>query len=326
VRHVDRVVEGLLAGRRRDLARALTAVETGDEAVVRQVLAAVHPRGGRAHTVGVTGPPGVGKSTTTARVVAELVRRGRRVAVLAVDPSSPFTGGALLGDRLRMGDVATHEGVYIRSMATRGHLGGLAWAAPHAVAVLDAAGFDVVLVETVGVGQAEVEVASLADTCVVVSAPGLGDAVQAAKAGVLEVADVHVVNKADTPGARRTAQELRGALQLRADGDEGGWDPPVLLVAAERDQGTAALVDQVEAHRTWAEASGARAVRRRRAAAAQVRELVLARLRARLDPVGWGGDALDQAVEDVAARRRDPYAVADDLVDRLGLPGGAAGA
>jgi LAO/AO transport system kinase len=315
----DPLVLQVLQGSRRGLARALSAVEAGEEADggagVRAIVAGCHPHAGRAHTIGVTGPPGVGKSTLTAGIVAAQRRRGRTVAVLAVDPSSPFSGGALLGDRVRMGGLAGDDGVFIRSMATRGHLGGLSWAAPHAVTVLDAAGFDVVVVETVGVGQAEVEVAALADTCVVVTAPGMGDAIQAAKAGILEVADVHVVNKADRDGARQTVRELEGMLAMAAPART--WTPPVLSTAADRDEGVEAVVDALDAHLSWARASGSRQDRRRRAARVQVREIVLAGVRRRLAAPGDEA-ALEAVLDDVVARRVDPYLAADALMARLG--------
>ena len=298
---------------RRAVARLLSVVEEGDPAVLREVVAALHPRTGQGHLIGITGPPGAGKSTLTSAVTAELRRRGRRVGVLAVDPSSPFSGGALLGDRVRMADHATDDEVMIRSMATRGHLGGLASAAPHAVMVLEAAGFDVVVVETVGVGQAEVEVARVADSTVVVSAPGMGDAVQAAKAGILEVADVHVVNKADRDGARRTARELEGMLEM---GTRAGWEVPVLLTTAATGDGVATLCDSLEAHLAWSSDSGTRQQRREEAARLQVREILLAHVRqrvARLDD----GRVLESLAAQVAARTLDPYTAADSLLDRL---------
>ena len=212
------------------VARLISLVES-DAPAARAVAAALAPHTGRAHVVGLTGPPGVGKSTSTSALVGALRRRGRRVGVLAVDPSSPFSGGALLGDRVRMGEHATDDGVFVRSMASRGHLGGLAGSTPQALRVLDAAGCDVVLVETVGVGQSEIEVVALADTTVVLLAPGAGDGVQAAKAGILEVADVLAVNKADRPGTARTVRELEQALAMGAV-DDAGWRRPVVSTVA----------------------------------------------------------------------------------------------
>ena len=212
-------------GEPRAVSRLISLVETdtaAGRALLRDVAARLAPYTGRAHVVGLTGPPGVGKSTSTSALVTALRRRGRKVGVLAVDPSSPFSGGALLGDRVRMGEHATDEGVFIRSMASRGHLGGLAWSTPQALRVLDAAGCDVVLIETVGVGQSEMEVVALADTTVVLLAPGMGDGVQAAKAGILEVADVFAVNKADRDGARRTVRDLEYAIAMSQDGARAG--------------------------------------------------------------------------------------------------------
>ncbi|HUG84722.1 MAG TPA: methylmalonyl Co-A mutase-associated GTPase MeaB [Euzebya sp.] len=309
------LIEGVLAGQRRALARMLSAVEAGEEQQLREVIAAVHPHTGQAHTIGVTGPPGVGKSTLTGQLVAAQRRRGRTVAVLAVDPSSPFSGGALLGDRVRMADQVMDEGVYIRSMATRGHLGGLSWAAPQAVTVMDAAGFDVIIVETVGVGQAEVEIASLADTTMVVLAPGMGDSIQAAKAGILEVADLYVVNKADREGAGRTVREIEGMRHLAPD--TGGWEPPVLQSVAQRGEGIEPIVDVLDRHLAWASASGARIRQRHRAARVQVREIVLSSVRRRMQEIDEG-TLLDGVLDDVVTRRRDPYAAADSLIARLG--------
>ncbi|CAN5494778.1 methylmalonyl Co-A mutase-associated GTPase MeaB [soil metagenome] len=308
------LVAGVLAGQRRALARLLSAVEAGEEQRLREVIAAIHPHTGRAHTIGVTGPPGVGKSTLTGQLVAAQRHRGRTVGVLAVDPSSPFSGGALLGDRVRMGEQVLDEGVFIRSMATRGQLGGLSWATPQAMAVMDAAGFDVIIVETVGVGQAEVEIASLADSTIVALAPGMGDAVQAAKAGILEVADLYVVNKADREGADRTVRELEGMLHLAPHG--AGWTAPVLTTVAERGEGVEAVADVLDAHLVWAEGSGARLEQRRRAARVAVREIVLADVRREIQQVD-AGTLLDAVLDDVASRRTDPYAAADSLIERI---------
>jgi len=242
---------GLLAGDRRALARVLTLVEDGPPQIQREVIARLHARAGRTRLIGITGAPGVGKSSVTSALVAVLRARGRRVAVLAVDPSSPLTGGALLGDRIRMQAHHGDPGVFVRSMAARGHLGGLAAAVPAAALVLDAAGFDDVVVETVGVGQSEVDIAALADTTLVVLAPGLGDSVQAAKAGILEIADVLVVNKADQPGAGRLESELRGMLELGHAAEvaaDTGWIPPVLRTVAVRGEGVGELLDAVDAH------------------------------------------------------------------------------
>jgi LAO/AO transport system kinase len=279
-------------------------------------MAALAPDAGRAHVVGVTGAPGVGKSTTTSGLVAAYRAAGRRVGVLAVDPSSPFSGGALLGDRIRMSEHTGDAGVFIRSMASRGHLGGLSWAAPQAVRVLDAAGCDVVVLETVGVGQSEVEVAGAADTTVVLLAPGMGDGIQAVKAGILEVADVLVVNKADREGADRTVRDLRHAVQLGEDSAHVGWRVPVVRTVASDGTGVEDLVGAVDAHRAWLGAEGLHG-RRVRRAAAEIEGLALEVVRARVGMVR--GDArLDELADEVVAGRTDPYAAADRLAAALG--------
>ncbi len=228
------------AGDARAVARLISLVED-ESPLLREVMAALSPYAGHAHVIGITGPPGVGKSTSTSCLVAEFRRLGKRVGVLAVDPSSPFSGGALLGDRVRMADHATDSEVFIRSMAARGHLGGLAWTTPQALRVLDAAGCQVILIETVGVGQSEVDVAGLADTTVVLLAPGMGDGIQAAKAGILEVADLYVINKADREGAARVAHDLRAMLRL-GERAPGSWDPPVLETIASQGVGLGEVV------------------------------------------------------------------------------------
>ncbi|WP_028646796.1 methylmalonyl Co-A mutase-associated GTPase MeaB [Nocardiopsis sp. CNT312] len=309
------LVEGVLGGDRRSLARALTLVESGAPAL-RDIMAGLSPRTGRARVVGFTGAPGVGKSTVTNAVVRAARGRGLSVAVLAVDPSSPFTGGALLGDRVRMAEHATDPGVFIRSMANRGHLGGLSWAAPHALRVLDAAGFDLVLVETVGVGQAEVEIAGLADTTVVLCAPGMGDSVQAAKAGVLEVADVFAVNKADHEGARSALRDLRQMVAM-VDRDEHEWKPPIVMTVASEDEGIGELWERLDGHAAHLASSGALEERRRARAREEVQGIVLDLLRARMGGVGEDG-GLDSLAQEVSEGRCDPYTAADLLLKDLG--------
>jgi LAO/AO transport system kinase len=246
-------------------------------------------------------------------LVAGLRRRGKRVAVLAIDPSSPFSGGALLGDRVRMGDHALDRDVYIRSMGARGHLGGLAWSTPQAVRVLDAAGCDVVIVETVGVGQSEVEVAGLADTTLVLLAPGMGDGIQAAKAGILEIGDLYAVNKADREGADRTRRELRTMLSM-AERRDGAWRPPVLKTVASTGEGIDELLDEIDRHAEWLEESGELARRRTVRARGEVEAIALAALRERWGRSGDGAD-LDDLAGRVAAGDLDPYAAADELLD-----------
>jgi LAO/AO transport system kinase len=295
----------------RAVARLVSLVEDGDPALPR-IAAALAPYAGHARILGLTGSPGVGKSTTTNELVRALRATGQRVGVLAVDPSSPFTGGAILGDRVRMQDHATDPGVYIRSMSSRGHLGGLSAATPQAVRVLEGAGCDVVLVETVGVGQAEVEVASLADTTLVLLAPGMGDAVQAAKAGILEVADVFVVNKADRDGADSTYRDIQGMIGL-AERKPGEWRPQVVRAVAVRGEGIDDVVAAIEKHRRWLDEHGELQARRERRAAAEIEAIAVGVLRERMGTLR-GGAALGVLAARVAAGELDPYAAADDLL------------
>lgn len=298
-------------GDARAVARLISLVED-QSPLLGELARLLAPFTGHAHVVGLTGAPGVGKSTTTSALVTALRASGRRVGVLAVDPSSPFTGGALLGDRVRMQEHATDAGVFIRSMATRGHLGGLAAAAPQAVRVLDAAGCDVVLIETVGVGQSEVEVAGLADTTVVLLAPGMGDAIQAAKAGILEIGNVYCVNKADRDGADVTARELRTMLAIgrNVEADEAPqWRPPILKTVASRAEGIDELLSEIDRHRAHLVDHDELEVRRRRRARAEIEALVVAHVRARL----LQGDAsatLDRLAADVVSGVTDPYSAA----------------
>jgi LAO/AO transport system kinase len=313
------LVDGVLAGDRRAIARAISLVEDG-AGELETLSSALFARTGSAFTVGLTGSPGVGKSTLAGALVAALRPRERTVAVLAIDPSSPFSGGALLGDRVRMQEHATDPGVFIRSMATRGHLGGMALAAPEAVRILDAAGFDDVIVETVGVGQAEVDVAAATDTTLVVVAPGWGDHVQVAKAGILEIADVFVVNKADREGAEGAVRDLRQMIRL---GPERPWTPPIVATTAARGDGLDELWSAIEAHRDHLVSSGTLDALRRERLAAEVGTLATERMRERVR------DALDAdaaLLEDLGERRIDPYRAAAILAARIaGEPEPAAG-
>ncbi|WP_326562908.1 methylmalonyl Co-A mutase-associated GTPase MeaB [Micromonospora sp. NBC_01796] len=313
-RDVPLLVDRARDGDARAVARLITLVESGDE-LLPQVAAALAPYTGRAQVIGLTGAPGVGKSTTTNELVRALRAGGHRVGVLAVDPSSPFTGGAILGDRVRMQEHATDPGVYIRSMSSRGHLGGLASATPQAVRVLEGAGCDVVLVETVGVGQAEVEVASLADTTLVLLAPGMGDAIQAVKAGILEIADIFVVNKADRDGADATVRDIQGMIALGERGP-GQWRPQVLRAIASRAEGIDEIVAGIERHRAWLVEHDELRRRREARAAAEVEAIALGALRARLGSLR-DGTGLATLAAKVAAGSLDPYAAAGDLLAEL---------
>src|SRR3954470_10866261 len=246
---VGALVERARAGEARAVGRLISLVENASP-LLREVMVALMPYAGHARVIGLTGSPGVGKSTSTAALVRAYRGEGRRVGVLAVDPSSPFSGGALLGDRVRMQDHATDSGVFIRSMASRGHLGGLAWSTPQALRVLDAAGCDVGLIERVGVGQSEGEIAGLADTTLVLTAPGMGDGIQAAKAGILEIGDLFVVNKADRDGAEQVRRDLRNMIAL-ADRPEDSWRPPIVLTVAQTGQGVGEVVEKMDEHRAW---------------------------------------------------------------------------
>ena len=311
----DAQAEALVAAARdgdaRSLARLVSLVENGS-AALRPVMRAVVPHAGHARVIGLTGSPGVGKSTVTAALVRAYRALGLRVGVLAVDPTSPFTGGALLGDRVRMQDHATDSGVFIRSMASRGHLGGLAVAAPQALRILDAAGFDVICVETMGVGQAEVEIASLADSTLVIVAPGMGDSIQAAKAGILEIADIFVVNKSDRPGAQEVVRDLRTMLAMARLG-EGGWKPPIVSASAATGDGIEELVARLDAHWTWLGSSGERVRRRLARAREEVSAIAVAEMRRQLGGLP-GQSRLDDLAAQVAAGKLDPYSAADELI------------
>ena len=305
---VAELVERVLAGDRRGIARAISMVEDGADGLA-ELSAGIYPRTGNAYSVGLTGSPGVGKSSLAEQLVRAARARERSVAVLAIDPTSPFTGGALLGDRLRMQAHATDPEVFIRSMATRGHLGGMALAAPEAIRILDASGADVVVIETVGVGQAEVEVATAADTTLVVVSPGWGDSVQVSKAGILEIADVFVVNKADREGAGEAGRDLRVMLTM---GPQGGWKPPVVLTSTVTGAGMDDLWDAIESHRKHQEAGGELDRRRRERLLREVRTMAAERLRGRI------GDLLSAEEADALAERRlDPYRAVDILLQRV---------
>ncbi len=311
----------VLSGDRRAVARAISMVEDGSTDLPR-LSEELYPRTGRAQTVGLTGAPGVGKSSLAEQLVRAARARDRTVAVLAIDPTSPFTGGALLGDRLRMQAHATDPGVFIRSMATRGHLGGMALAAPEALRILDASGKDLIIVETVGVGQAEVEVATATDSTLVVVQPGWGDAVQASKAGILEIADVFVVNKADREGADDAVRDLRNMLRM---GPKGEWEPPIVRTSTLTGDGIDELWEAVEKHRDFGERSGELARRRRSRTLEEVQSMVAFRLGRRAAALLRGErDGGEGLADDLAARRIDPYRAAEILLSEVMAPDGAA--
>jgi len=307
----DALITAARAGDPRALARLVSLVEN-ESGELRRVMKAIAPLAGGAWVIGLTGSPGVGKSTVTGALVRAYRAAGLRVGVLAIDPTSPFSGGALLGDRVRMQDHATDEGVFIRSMASRGHLGGLAWATPQALRILDAAGFDVILIETVGVGQAEVEIAATADTTLVVVAPGMGDSIQAAKAGILEIADVFVVNKSDRPGAQEAVRDLRTMLAMAHLGPPD-WKPPIVSTVAAGGDGIPDLADAIARHQAWLAGSGERDRRRQARARDEISAIAVTELRARLGTLP-GGPRLDDLAAEVTAGRLDPYTAAQELI------------
>jgi LAO/AO transport system kinase len=346
---LDDLLADLGQGRTAALARAISIVENARPGY-EQLLAAVHPRLGRAQRIGITGPPGAGKSTLSQQLVQTWRRRGLTVAVVAIDPTSPISGGALLGDRIRMGTVALDRGVYIRSMATRGSLGGLATSTREVSDVLDAGGFDRILVETVGVGQSELAVASMADTTVLVLVPESGDAIQTMKSGVMEVADAYVVNKADRPGAEQLARVLEVTLGIRQGNTFRGmrahhgvpikagardavksavepasgppsWDPPVLLTTASRGEGIDALADVLDRHHSWMAATGELEQRRKRRLTARTREVVERAMRRWVWHETRAEELVRERIDEVAAGRLSPYELAAEIV--AGLKEGA---
>jgi LAO/AO transport system kinase len=303
------LVEGALSGERASIARLISMVERGGDSA-HAAIAKLYPHTGSAYTIGITGAPGAGKSTLTDKLISRIRKDGAEVGVLAIDPSSPFSGGAILGDRVRMQDHATDTGVFIRSMATRGHLGGLSLATPQAVRVLDAAGKPWVLVETVGVGQVEIEVAGEADTTLVVVNPGWGDAVQAAKAGLLEIADLFVVNKSDRDGAAETVRDLEFMLDLALESE---WRPPIVKTVASKGEGFEELWEAILSHRAFLESDGRLAARRAKRIREELRAIVVASLYERAGEL-LSGERFDGLAAAVEAREIDPYSAADSLL------------
>lgn len=319
---MENIVERLLSGDRRALARMVTLIEN-EVPAARRYLAELHQYAGKAHIVGVTGAPGAGKSTLVTHLVRELRRRDAKVGVVAIDPTSPFTGGAILGDRIRMMELSGDPKVFIRSMASRGNLGGLAASTRDVVRALDAAGYDPIIIETVGTGQAEVEVMRTAQTVLVTSAPGMGDDVQAIKAGILEIADIFAVTKADKPGADQTVAELAMLLSLDPmrrlhDKSQPYWRIPVLKTAAIKDQGITQVVDAIKEHHDYLVKSGMLAHRAQRQVRSEVQALILHSvintLKARTTEDEW-----QKLVDEITNRERDPYSVASELQEKIGL-------
>lgn len=319
---MENIVQRLLSGDRRALARMVTLIENEIPAA-RRYLAELHQYAGKAHIVGVTGAPGAGKSTLVTHLVRELRRREKKVGVVAVDPTSPFSGGAILGDRIRMMELSGDPNVFIRSMASRGNLGGLAASTRDVVRAMDAAGYNPIIIETVGTGQAEVEVMRTAQTVMVVAAPGMGDDIQAIKAGILEIADIFVVSKADKPGADQTVAELAMLLSLdparRAhDKTQPYWRIPVLKTAALKDQGITQVADALRQHYQYLLESGMLANRAQRQVRSEVQALILHAvvntLKAKTTEEEW-----QKLVDEITNKERDPYSVATELEERIGL-------
>ncbi|QBD79274.1 methylmalonyl Co-A mutase-associated GTPase MeaB [Ktedonosporobacter rubrisoli] len=311
------IVERLLNGDRRALARMVTLIES-EAPQIRPVLAELHQHAGRAHIIGVTGAPGAGKSTLVTRLVRELRKREHKVGVVAVDPTSPFSGGAILGDRIRMMELAGDPNVFIRSMASRGSLGGLAASTRDVVRAMDAAGYDPIIIETVGTGQAEVEVMRTAQTVLVVVAPGMGDDIQAIKAGILEIADIFVVSKMDKPGADQTVAELAMLLSLDPGRRKASWRIPIIKTSSMKEQGVDQLADAVQQHQAYLQESGMWTQRAQRQVRSELQTLivhaVMDALKAEVGEEEWDG-----LIDEITRRERDPYTVARELQARIGL-------
>ncbi len=309
----ERLVAALRAGDRRALARAITLVENGDP-LAYDVVSDVYPDTGRAYAVGITGPPGVGKSSLISALIGIVRTDGTEVGVISVDPSSPFTRGALLGDRIRLTDHFLDSGVFIRSMGTRGHLGGLAETTLQSLLLLDAAGKEIVFLETVGTGQSEVGVLSIADTVVLALMPGSGDSIQALKAGIMEIPDVIAINKMDHPLAKTMLSEVRQVLSL---GPKSDWRPPIVLTEAMRGEGVDTLWEKIVEHRAWLESEGELELRRRRNLAAEVFQVASARARRHLEDAVQGSDELRRLLDEVQERRLDPLTAVREILDKV---------
>jgi LAO/AO transport system kinase len=309
----ERLVEAVLAGDQRALARAITLVENGDS-LAYEVVSDVYSKTGRAYAVGLTGPPGVGKSSLASSLIRIVRAQEKSVGVISVDPSSPFTQGALLGDRIRLADHFLDPGVFIRSMGTRGHLGGLAETTLQSLLILDAAGKDVVFLETVGTGQSEVGVLSIADTVVLALMPGSGDSIQALKAGIMEIPDVIAINKMDHPMAKTMLSEVRQVLAL---GPHDGWRPPIVLTEAMRGEGVETLWEKIEEHRAWLEAEGELDQRRRHNLASEVFQVASTRARRQIEVAVADDPELQRLLGEVQARRLDPLTAVREILQKV---------
>jgi len=308
---IEELVDGVLAGRRRHLAKLITLIENEDPAAA-EALSLLYRHTGRAHIVGITGPPGSGKSTIVTRMTSEYRKRGKTVGIVAVDPSSPFTGGALLGDRIRMQEHSLDDGVFVRSMGTRGHLGGIARATSDVVRAIDASGKDIIIVETVGAGQSEVEIIDIAHTVVVTDVPGSGDDIQAIKAGIMEIADIFVVNKKDLPGADKKVAEINAMLDL--DQNMGQWRPPVLLTNGRTGEGIPELVDKIDEHMVYLRESGALEEKGLQRSRDELHQIMEYRLTQELLSRLQGRPEYEEAIRKIAKRDDDPYTVAQRLI------------
>jgi len=309
---IKRLVADVINGDRRSIAKTITLIEN-DPANAQRIIAQLYPHTGKAHLIGVTGPPGSGKSTLIGNLVEKLRKQGRTVGVVAVDPTSPFTGGAFLGDRVRMQKLSTDKGVFIRSMATRNNPGGVAKATKDAVKVLDAAGKDVIIVETVGAGQSEVEIIKVAQTIVVVLAPGLGDDIQAIKAGTMEIGDIFVVNKADRENAEKTATEIWAMLNMNTESQK--WTPPVIKTIAIRDEGISDLVDKIDEHRNYLK-TGILDARQRERIEAELVEAIKLRVAQSIINELKEDDEFEKFVHMILEKEMDPHSAADTIVTK----------